>query len=226
MSSMRTPTAPRSPRDPSSAGRSGPASKRAATPSAAVEPAPEVRDRILGTASRLFYERGVRAVGVDLVVQEAVVAKTSLYRYFPTKDDLIVAFLEREDLEFWAQWDGVAMQFPDDPAGELDAHMRWIGERLVRSNYRGCPQINVAAEFAEQDHPARQVSRRHMQALRGRLQDIAKRLNVPRPKQLAAQLAVLVNGAFVSSGLLGAEEATGVLRAALKALLVGARAGA
>jgi len=229
---MRTPTAPRSPRDPSPTGRSGPASKRSATATArtagaaAVEPAPEVRDRILDTASTLFYERGVRAVGVDLVVLEAAVAKTSLYRYFPTKDDLIVAFLEREDLEFWAQWDGVAMQFPDDPAGELDAHMRWIGERLARSNYRGCPQINVAAEFAEQDHPARQVSRRHMQALRGRLLDIAKRLNVPRPKQLAAQLALLVNGAFVSSGLLGAEEATGVLRAALKALLAGARAGA
>lgn len=232
MSSMRTPTAPRSPRNPSPTGRSGPASKRAATAvarmagAAAVEPVPEVRDRILDTASRLFYERGVRAVGVDLVVLEAAVAKASLYRYFPTKDDLIVAFLEREDLEFWAQWDGVAMQYPEDPAGELDAHMRWIGERLARSNYRGCPQINVAAEFAEQDHPARQVSLRHMQALRGRLLDVAKRLNVPRPKQLAAQLAVLVNGAFVSSGLLGADEATGVLRAALKALLAGARAGA
>jgi AcrR family transcriptional regulator len=215
----------------SPAGRPVPASKRSTTPApragaAAVAPALEVRDRILDTASRLFYERGVRAVGVDLVVLEAAVAKTSLYRYFPTKDDLIVAFLEREDLEFWAHWDGVAMQFPDDPAGELDAHMRWIGERLGRSNYRGCPQINVAAEFAEQDHPARQVARRHMQALRGRLLDIAKRLGVPRPKQLAAQLAVLVNGAFVSSGLLAADEATGVLRAALKALLAGARDGA
>lgn len=231
MSSMSTPTA-RSARTPSPTGRSGPASKRPAAATArtagaaAVEPAPDVRARILDTASRLFYERGVRAVGVDLVVLEAAVAKTSLYRYFPTKDDLIVAFLEREDLDFWAQWDGVATQFPDDPAGELDAHMRWIGERLARSNYRGCPQINVAAEFAEQDHPARQVSQRHMQALRGRLLDIARRLNVPQPEQLAAQLAVLVNGAFVSSGLLGADEATGVLRAALKALLAGAQAGA
>ncbi|QBM29832.1 putative HTH-type transcriptional regulator YxaF [Hydrogenophaga pseudoflava] len=193
--------------------------------SAARDSAPDVRERILDTASRLFYERGVRAVGVDLVVLEAAVAKTSLYRYFPTKDDLIVAFLEREDLDFWATWDGVAAQFPDDPAGELDAHMRWIGERLARSNYRGCPQINVAAEFAEQDHPARLVSRRHMVALRGRLLDIARRLNVPRPDQLAAQLAVLVNGAFVSSGLLAADEATEVLRAALRSLLDGARGG-
>ncbi|TMH28292.1 MAG: TetR/AcrR family transcriptional regulator [Betaproteobacteria bacterium] len=196
------------------------------SPKAAAElAASDVRDRILDTASKLFYQRGVRAVGVDLVVQEAEVAKMSLYRYFPTKDDLIVAFLEREDLEFWELWDSVAQQHPD-PADELKAHMRWIGERLARENYRGCPQINVAAEFAEQDHPARQVSQRHMQALRSRLQDIVKRLDVPRPKPLAAQLAVLVNGAFVSSGLLSPEEAPGVLLGALKALLAGAQAGA
>jgi AcrR family transcriptional regulator len=189
---------------------------------AAPEAETDLRNRILGTASTLFYERGVRAVGVDLVVQEAAVAKTSLYRYFPTKDDLIVAFLEAEDRDFWAQWDGIAERWPNDPVRELDAHMRWIGERLARSNYRGCPQINVAAEFAEQDHPARQVSQRHMVALRGRLLVIANRLNVARPKPLAAQLAVLVNGAFVSSGLLGPDEATEVLRGAVRALLAGA----
>ena len=212
MSSMRT-TNSRSTRDLSPT--SGPA--------AVAEPAADVRSRILDTASRLFYERGVRAVGVDLVVLEAAVAKTSLYRYVPTKDDLIVAFLEREDVEFWDQWDSVAAQFADDPAGELEAHMRWIGERLARSNYRGCPQINVAAEFAEQDHPARHVARRHMQALRGRLHEVAVRLKAPHPEQLAAQLAVVVNGAFVSAGLLSAEEATGVLVAAVQALQAGAR---
>ncbi|MDD5335269.1 MAG: TetR/AcrR family transcriptional regulator [Rhodoferax sp.] len=220
---MRTPSALRSPQNPASIGRAGAASKR--SPKAAAEPAPDVRKRILDTASTLFYRLGVRAVGVDLVVQQAAVAKTSLYRYFPTKDDLIVAFLEREDLEFWALWDSVAEQHPDDPAGELDAHMRWIGERLARSNYRGCPQINVAAEFAEQDHPARQASQRHMQVLRSRLKDIAKRLGAPRPDQLAAQLAVLVNGAFVSSALLSPKEATDVLLGSLKALLVAARVG-
>jgi len=134
-----------------------------------------------------------------------------------------VAFLEREDLEFWAQWDGVAEQYASDPAAELAAHMQWIGERLARSNYRGCPQINVAAEFAEQNHPARQVSHKHMQALRSRLLDIAGRLNAKKPEQLAAQLALLVNGAFVSSGLLAPDEAIDVLLAALQALLAGAQ---
>lgn len=201
--------------------RAAPASRRAATLPA--EPVQDVRERILDTASSLFYQRGVRAVGVDLVVAEAAVAKTSLYRYFPTKDDLIVAFLEREDADFWGVWDAVAAQHADDPAGELQAHVQWIGERLGRSNYRGCPQINVAAEFAEQDHPARQVAQQHMVALRSRLHGIAERLGVPHPGELAAQLAVLVNGAFVSAGLLSGEEATPVLQAAARALLAGAR---
>jgi AcrR family transcriptional regulator len=188
-------------------------------------PVADVRERILDTASKLFYAHGVRAIGVDLVVLEAAVAKTSLYRYFPTKDDLIVAFLEREDAVFWSQWDSVAEQHADKPAAELEAHMRWIGDRLARANYRGCPQINVAAEFSEQDHPARLVAQRHMQTLRSRLQDITRRLDVPQDEPLAAQLAVLINGAFVSSALLSPEEATDVLLGALRALLAGTRAG-
>lgn len=186
------------------------------------DPPPDARTRILDTASSLFYERGVRAVGVDLIVEQAAVAKASLYRYFPTKDDLIVAFLEREDVDFWAQWDRVAAQFPEDPAAELQAHMRWIGARLARGNYRGCPQINVAAEFAEQDHPAREVSRRHMHALRSRLLEIARRTQARRPDRLAAQLALLVNGAFVSSELLEPGESEDVLVAAVTSLLKGA----
>jgi AcrR family transcriptional regulator len=195
-----------------------------ATSPASAAPAAELRERILDTASTLFYERGVRAVGVDLVVSEAAVAKTSLYRYFPTKDDLVVAFLEREDVDFWGTWDGVAAKHPDDPVGELEAHMRWIGERLARGNYRGCPQINVAAEFPEANHPARRVAQRHMQTLRNRLREIATRLPVARPDRLAAQLAVLVNGAFVSSALLAPDEAVDVLLGSLRALLAGERA--
>jgi AcrR family transcriptional regulator len=179
----------------------------------------DVRERVLATASDLFYRRGVRAVGVDLVIAEAGVAKTSLYRHFPTKDDLIVAFLKREDVDFWAVWDEVGTRYANDPVGEVEAHMRWIGERLARMNYRGCPQINVAAEFAEHVHPARQVARSHMQALRTRLTSIAQRIGVPRPGELGAQLAVLVNGAFVSSELLAPDEATDVLLACARALV-------
>ncbi len=189
-----------------------------ATRESAVQ-APDVRQRILDTASALFYTRGVRAVGVDLIVDESGVAKTSLYRHFGTKDDLIVAFLEREDVEFWGQWDDVAARHAGDPAGEIEAHMRWIGKRLARANYRGCPQINVAAEFAEADHPSRAVSQRHMQAMRRRLAELARQLGAARPNELAAQLGLLINGAFVSTSMLVPEEATRVLLGSARALL-------
>jgi AcrR family transcriptional regulator len=109
--------------------------KTAATPDS--QNTAEVRARILETAGALFYQRGVRAVGVDLAVEKAGMAKTSLYRHFGTKDDLIAAFLEREDADFWGTWDLVAGQNRDDAAAELDAHLGWIGERVGRPNYRG-----------------------------------------------------------------------------------------
>lgn len=181
--------------------------------------ADEVRERILQTASDLFYREGARAVGVDLVVERAGVAKTSLYRHFRTKDDLIAAFLVREDEQFWRQWDGVAERHRGDAQAELDAHMQWIGERLGRKNYRGCPQLNMAAEFPEDEHPARVIAASHKRELRRRLKDIAGRLGVRHPDDLAAQLLLLVNGAFVSSQVIAVDEAVPVLLSASRALV-------
>jgi AcrR family transcriptional regulator len=185
----------------------------------------EVRDRILETASALFYRQGVRAVGVDLVVEQAGVAKTSLYRHFHTKDELIAAFLQRQDEDFWSSWDRVAERHKGDAAAELEAHLAWIGERVGRPNYRGCPQLNVAAEFPDAEHPARKVAAAHKQELRRRLKGIAERLRVKRPGELAGQLSLLINGAFVSSQLLSAGEAIPLLRATARALVAAARKG-
>ncbi len=184
----------------------------------------DVRDRILETASDLFYRRGVRAVGVDLVVEEAGVAKTSLYRHFRTKDDLIAAFLHREDEDFWKCWDNTTRRHPSDAKAELEAQLKWIGERVSRANYRGCPQLNVAAEFPDLDHPARAVATAHKRELRRRLRDLAERLRAKRPDELAAQLSLLINGAFVSSQMFSADEATPILLATSRALIASARA--
>lgn len=183
----------------------------------------EVRARILETASKLFYHRGVRAVGVDLVVEEAGVAKTSLYRHFGTKDDLVAAFLKREDEDFWGTWDRVAAQHRNDAVAELEAHLAWIGERVGRPHYRGCPQINVAAEFPEADHPARKVATAHKLEMRRRLKSIAERLGAARPDELAGQLSLLINGAFVSSQLFSPGEATPLLRGTAHALIEASR---
>ena len=185
----------------------------------------DVRDKILETASDLFYKQGIRAVGVDLVVEKAGVAKTSLYRHFGTKDDLVAAFLERADLDFWSEWDRVAEQYADDARAELDAQLDWIGERAGQPNYRGCPQINVAAEFPDADHPARKVAKAHKRELRRRLKGIAERLNSAAPNELAGQLAVLVNGAFVSTQIFEPGEAASLLRRAAVALIAANGAG-
>lgn len=190
-------------------------------PSPGAQPGADIREKILATASGLFYRQGVRAVGVDLVVEQADVAKTSLYRHFRTKDDLVAAFLEREDRAFWSHWDRVAADHAGNAASELDAHMRWIGERVARDD-RGCPQINVAAEFPEPDHPARRVAATHKREMRHRLRQIADRLGAAEPDDLAGQLAVLINGAFVSSSMLDAAEAVPLLRRAALALVNGA----
>ncbi|BAO94196.1 TetR/AcrR family transcriptional regulator [Caballeronia insecticola] len=179
----------------------------------------EVRERILDTASSLFYRLGVRAVGVDLVVEQAGVAKTSLYRYFRTKDDLVAAFLEREDRVFWEKWEAVAKRFAGDPAGELHAQLAWIGTRAGVSSFRGCAQLNVAAEFPELDHPARRVATSHKRELRSRLHRISEELNATSPDLLAGQLAVLINGALVSSQIFEKGESVSLLQHAATALI-------
>lgn len=158
----------------------------------------DVRERILQTASDLFYREGTRAVGVDLVVARSGVAKTSLYRHFPTKDDLIEAFLRREDEDFWGHWDAVARQHRDSPEEELDAQLDWIGERIARDNYRGCPQINIAAEFSDEAHPGRQVAVRHKAERIRRLGQIGRAMALPDPDLFALQLAMVIDGALSS----------------------------
>lgn len=164
---------------------------------------PSVRERILETAATLFYQEGVRAVGVDLVVERSGVAKTSLYRHFATKDDLVVAFLEGEDAEYWRDWDRVAASGKGDADAELQALLRWIARHIVEPKYRGCPFLNVATEFPAPTHPARAVATRNKIELHRRLSVLAKKMGASKPSQLADQLVLLIDGAYVNGQLLG-----------------------
>ena len=170
----------------------------------AQSPAPDTRERILRTASELFYREGTRAVGVDLIVAKSGVAKTSLYRHFATKDDLIEAFLLREDEDFWRHWDAVAAQHPGAPREELDAQLQWLGERIARPGYRGCPQINIAAEYADDKHPARKVAVAHKREMRRRLAQLATAMRIDEPETFALRLGTIIDGALSSGKALHA----------------------
>jgi len=188
--------------------------------SAAPEARPSaLRERILSTASKLFYKNGVHAVGVDLVVKESGIAKTSLYRHFGSKDSLVAAFLEEEDADFWRQWDAIAARHRENPAAELDAYTDWMTARLRRPGYRGCPQLNVAAELPDPKHPARRVARAHEEKMRERFASLARRLGLRRPGEIGAQLALIFDGAFISAPVSDGDQLAATFKKTVRTLL-------
>lgn len=182
-------------------------------------PTADIKERILRTASALFYREGTRAIGVDLVVARSGVAKTTLYRHFPTKDHLIEAFLRREDEDFWRHWDAVTAKHPDAPEQELEAQLQWIGDRIARAGYRGCPQINIAAEYSDEAHPARKVAVVHKAELRRRLGLIARALGLADPDRFALRLAIVIDGALSSGRALHEQGPARFLQTTARTLL-------
>ena len=185
---------------------------------------PSVRERLLNTAADLFYREGIRAVGVDLVVEITGVAKTSLYRHFASKDDLVAAVLERDDLNYWANWERITQRLGNEPKIELSAQVRWIAQYICRPKFRGCAFLNAATEFPGADHPARKIALRHKAELRRRLGVLTLRLGVKEPEVLADQLVLLIDGAYVNGQLLGKRGPVRALPAAAAALVEAATA--
>jgi AcrR family transcriptional regulator len=167
------------------------------------------RDRVFEVAADLFYRKGIRAVGVETIVKQAGVAKISLYRNFPSKDDLIVAYLENRNAVFWRYWDEAFGQYEGYPRAQLNAVMTYLAQRTTQPGYRGCPFINYAAEFPEPSHPGHQVAEANKREMRRRFTEIAQALDAHRPKQLADGLLLLVEGAYAISQTLGGRNGPG-----------------
>lgn len=159
------------------------------------------RARILATASELFYREGIRAIGVDTVVERSGVSKTSLYRQFSSKDALIAAVATEQDRLFWSWWDRLEAQHADDPRALLDALLAGIARRIGRPDYRGCPFLNLLTEFPDKDHPGVIIARANKAEMQRRLAVIAGRIGVSAPEQVAAQFALIINGAYAAGAL-------------------------
>jgi AcrR family transcriptional regulator len=178
-----------------------------------------VRDRILNTARELFYREGARSVGVDTVVAQSGVAKTSLYRWFPSKDALIAAVIEEEAKDRWSGWDYTAQRSPPDPREQLRAQLAGIAKFVSSAKYRGCPFMNVTVEFADDQHPARRVAREVMEELRRRVRALVDQIGVREPAILTDQIVMLVDGAFSSAQVFGKEGPQNLLVTAADALI-------
>jgi AcrR family transcriptional regulator len=156
------------------------------------------RERILATASDPFYRECIRAIGVDTVVERSGVSKTSLYRLFESKDALIAAFAAERDRLFWAWWDRIEEQHADDPRALLDALLSGIAKRIRHPAYRGCPFLNLATEFPDDNHPGRVVARGNKEEMRARLVVILGKLGAGDPNRVATQIGLIINGAYVT----------------------------
>lgn len=158
----------------------------------------EARDHILNVASQLFYNNGIRAIGIDTVVAEAGVAKTTLYDHFPSKDDLVVSYLEKQDAIFWGAFEATLAEYPDQPRLQLEKVFEAIEGMIAAPEALGCPFLSAAAEFPDLDQPGHQVALQHKQKVRSRLQTVAASAGAHQPDQLADQLLLLLDGAFAS----------------------------
>jgi AcrR family transcriptional regulator len=160
----------------------------------------EARERILRTADRLFYDEGIQAVGIQRIVAESSVTRVTLYRHFPSKDDLVAAYLDRRAAYDHAQIDGIIESCPDDPRRALTE----LATALTRDDFaavqRGCPFINASAEFTG-SHPARLRAAEIRNWATRRLEELLRRLDHRDPRATAEQLMMVRTGAVVSGAL-------------------------
>lgn len=177
-----------------------------------------MRERILDTADRLFYGRGIRAIGVDTVAEEIGISKRTLYNHFPSKDALIAAYLER--------------RFNVLPITDRPAEEQILGtfDRLARifaeEGFRGCPFVNAVAEIGEPAHEANRLAIAFKEQRRLWFRELLARLEVKDAQGLATQLQMLVDGAITTMLVRGDPSVAQAAKDAARVLLKSAGVGA
>jgi AcrR family transcriptional regulator len=162
--------------------------------------------KILEAASRLFYEEGVRAIGVEAIVAEAGVTKKTLYDRFGSKDDLILAYLRARD----GLWRSTLVKYVNENGGSAEQRMlatfgalrEWMRER----NPRGCAFVNAYVELPT-DHPGQEITREQKAWLLSYLEELATEARAKDPELLASQLLILQEGACIANSMHSVEDA-------------------
>ena len=158
------------------------------------------RDHLLEVASELFYREGINSVGIDQIVREAGVTRATLYRHFPGKEALVVAYLQREDSllrSVFARGEAEAVS----PEHMLESALEGIADDATRHHTRGCPFINATAEFPDPESPVRKVVAEHRAWFRSSLARYLTDAGRPEPEQTVDALAILRDGVLIGSYL-------------------------
>jgi AcrR family transcriptional regulator len=177
------------------------------------------RDKILETAGPMFYEHGFRAIGVDTIVEKSGVAKMTLYRHFPSKDDLVAAYLQESHDNSVVWIESLIAPYPDDAKGAILALFEGIAEQASRAVCFGCTFVVAASEFPDPEHPAHQLALSYKQKMLDILLMLTERVGAKNPLQLAQQLFLLMDGAWAAVRVFGPNNPSQSLVSAVQALL-------
>ncbi|BAV75503.1 transcriptional regulator, TetR family [Pseudomonas chlororaphis subsp. aurantiaca] len=167
----------------------------------------DTRDIILDVTEKLIYKSGIAATGMDLLVKTAGVSRKSIYRYFTTKDELVVAALQRRDLR-WMHWFTSEVGKAPTPAARLLNLFTVLGDWFASEDFRGCAFINTSGETGDPQDPVRVVAREHKQKLLDYVLElckahIAEKHGTEDPEEQARQLLILIDGAITVALVMG-----------------------
>ena len=174
------------------------------------------RRRLLDTATRLFYEGGIHAVGIDRIIAEAGVAKATFYNHFPSKDELVVAYIEEQD----RLGRSAVAALPKQPPREMIAAiMGRISEAVTAGGWRGCPFLNAAAEYPDPTSPVRRAIDVRRVWYHETLRSLLAADGDPSPPVTASLLVALSDGLLESAYLDDPNAVPGLVREAVTRLL-------
>lgn len=159
------------------------------------------RQRLLDAATDLFYREGIHSVGVDRIIEAAGVTRATMYKQFPGKEGLVLAYLRGEDEGLRALF-AQAASVSDDPDTLLELVITGIEQDIRERHTRGCPFINAAAEYPDEG-PVRELIAEHREWFRGTLEQLARGAGLTEPQDVAASLVLLRDAALVGGYLDG-----------------------
>ncbi|MFC4808741.1 TetR/AcrR family transcriptional regulator [Paenibacillus sp. GCM10023250] len=177
------------------------------------------KDHILNVASELFYKNGIRATGVDQVVAASNIAKMTLYNHFPSKDDLVQAYLLRHD-ERWRAWfEAAVAESAATPKERLLAVYDVLGRWFDEPGFNGCAFLKTASEYADPAHPYYEAAHRYKSHLKTYLAELAGQLDEANREELSGGLYLLAEGAIAARMLRTDPDAARHARATAELLL-------
>jgi AcrR family transcriptional regulator len=183
----------------------------------------QARERLLATASMLFYQEGIRAVGVERILAEAPATRATFYRHFPSKEDLVLAYLRGVDAQIRAEV-AAAIEAAPSPADALRAIGTHVTSDLARPEFRGCAFLKAAAEYPDPDDQVRQVILDHRAWYVATLGELFAQVfgTSPRrgdPRHAARHFVMMRDGAMTGAHLDGVDSVGAAFHRGVEGLL-------